>query len=237
MGLYDNLSEKNTKILADELGLHIVDLDRLKFEVLYEFDNEDEHIGYIFRLLGDNPQEILDLIPLVNNEIRLSSTLFPEEYADWYDYQFDSIDEGSDHLQIFNDEMTSLLKLNKIQLESRQMQLILKRQIYIGVVSSMETYLSDKFISTVSSNEDYLKRFVETHPEFLKRKFEMKDVFQAYDNIRDTAKVVMLDVIYHDMVKVRKMYLDTFLVDFPTIKEVLKCVVTRHDLVHRNGKT
>jgi hypothetical protein len=33
------------------------------------------------------------------------------------------------------------------------------------------------------------------------------------------------------------MFKDTFKIDFPSIKEVYECVLKRHDLVHRNGKT
>lgn len=33
------------------------------------------------------------------------------------------------------------------------------------------------------------------------------------------------------------MYLSTFNIEFPNIAELSKSVSTRHDLVHRNGKT
>ena len=33
------------------------------------------------------------------------------------------------------------------------------------------------------------------------------------------------------------MYSTTFKIDFPDISELSKCVITRHNLVHRNGRT
>ncbi len=47
----------------------------------------------------------------------------------------------------------------------------------------------------------------------------------------------MLDIIYHDLPKVREMYRATFKIDFPELKSIIKSVQIRHDLVHRNGKT
>ena len=47
----------------------------------------------------------------------------------------------------------------------------------------------------------------------------------------------MLEIIYHNLDKVQNMYVATFEITFPDIAELSKLVVTRHDLVHRNGKT
>ena len=75
------------------------------------------------------------------------------------------------------------------------------------------------------------------HILFKKRKFELREIFEEYDKIKETAKVVMLDTIYHNLPSVSQMFKDTFKIDFPPIKEVYECVLKRHDLVHRNGKT
>lgn len=47
----------------------------------------------------------------------------------------------------------------------------------------------------------------------------------------------MLDTIYHNLPIVRSMFVNTFNIAFPPISEVYKAVLTRHDLVHRNGFT
>jgi hypothetical protein len=48
---------------------------------------------------------------------------------------------------------------------------------------------------------------------------------------------VMVEVIYHNLAKVSKMYNSTFKIEFPDIAAMAKCVHVRHDIVHRNGKT
>jgi hypothetical protein len=47
----------------------------------------------------------------------------------------------------------------------------------------------------------------------------------------------MLKVIYHNLDVVQNMYTATFNIKFPEIAELSKLIATRHDLVHRNGKT
>lgn len=83
---------------------------------------------------------------------------------------------------------------------------------------------------------DYLKKFISSYPEFAKQKFELREIFEVHKGIEKKAKNIMLDVIYHDLVKVREMYKATFSIEFPGIKEPIRCVQIRHDLVHRNGK-
>lgn len=47
----------------------------------------------------------------------------------------------------------------------------------------------------------------------------------------------MLEIIYHNLDKVQNMYVATFKIEFPNIENLSKSIATRHDLVHRNGKT
>lgn len=114
---------------------------------------------------------------------------------------------------------------------------VLNRQMFIGIIGTMETFLADVFINLTFDNEKYFRNFIETHPEFRKRKFELKEIFEQSDKLKETAKKVMLDTIYHNLPTVREMYRNTFEIDFPEIKEAYEYVLNRHDLVHRNGKT
>ena len=47
----------------------------------------------------------------------------------------------------------------------------------------------------------------------------------------------MLEVIYHNLGKVKNMFQYTFKIEFPDIAILSKAINIRHDLVHRNGKT
>ena len=113
----------------------------------------------------------------------------------------------------------------------------LRNMLFANVITSLESFLSDAFINTVKSNKEYVRKFVETYHNFKNEKFEYKDLFQYYESIDEKVTKAMLDVIYHDLKKVRGMYYDTLQIKFPEFYEIFKAVTVRHDLVHRNGKT
>jgi hypothetical protein len=101
----------------------------------------------------------------------------------------------------------------------------------------METFLSDTMINLTLSDNKLMRDFIESYPDFSRQKIEMKNIFTEYDNIHQTIKNVLLDIIYHDLRKVREMYRSTFDITFPDITDPIKCVLIRHDIVHRNGKS
>jgi hypothetical protein len=49
----------------------------------------------------------------------------------------------------------------------------------------METFLADAFINLTIDNEKYLKNFIETHPDFKKRKFELGEIYEEIAKIKD----------------------------------------------------
>ncbi len=106
-----------------------------------------------------------------------------------------------------------------------------------NVITTMETYLSDAFISKIKSKKQFLRSFVETFHDFKKEKFELRDIFTYYEEIEEKVIKAMKDVIYHDLPKVSGMYRDTLGVEFLALSNLYKSVLVRHDLVHRNGKT
>jgi hypothetical protein len=237
LNLYENITNEKKAHLANELGFNPADLEFLNFDIRKVEDLHGD-VVYRFILLGDNPNEIVEkIIELVDKEVEIPDYIFEDDDEEWYDYDYVSSKEPNQNLEIFLNELENLSRLNKMPVSDYQMLNILKKQIYIGIIGSMETYLSDTFIGLVLGDRTYLERFIATTPEFTKRKFELREIFSTYREIEKTAQDVMLDVIYHDLAKVRLMYIQTFEMDFPSIKEVFKCIKVRHDLVHRNGKT
>ena len=43
-------------------------------------------------------------------------------------------------------------------------------------------------------------------------------------------------MLYHNLPKISGIYKNTLDIQFPSIKEVMKLINIRHDLIHRNGK-
>lgn len=145
---------------------------------------------------------------------------------------------NNDYFSIFTENIKNIKELNTLSdLTKNKVKEHLKNMLYANVITSLETYLSDAFINTVKSDKLFLRRFVETFDNFKKEKFELQELFNYYDNINEKATKAMLDVIYHDLPKVKGMYLDTLNIVLPDLSFIYKAVLKRHDFVHRNGKT
>lgn len=229
--------EKSDIELAKKLGISYDEL----LEVDYEIDTEESEDGliynYIIKFSDDAPREILDKIQGIDEDDHVWMPSWELDNDDYYEEQYEAIIANKKFLVKFQEEIENLEHLNEIDLVDKNLETILKRQIFSSVIGTMETFLSDTFINLTMDNVNYLKNFVETYPEFKQRKFELRHLFVEEGRIKETVKKVLLDIIYHDLPKISNMYASTFKIEFPKIGLLMKSILTRHDLVHRNGKT
>jgi hypothetical protein len=223
--------------IAKILDISYDELMELEWEIETDQNKDDLIFNYRIEFSEDSPKEILSKINRLDDGCRVY--LQPWELDDEFDYdeQFDAITEDKNYVRKYTDEISNLEILTHFKMPDEVLKAVLNRQMFIGVIATMETFLADVFINLTFDNEQYFRKFIETHPEFKKRKFELREIFVETDQLRETAKKVMLDSIYHNLPAVREMYRDTFEIDFPEIKDAYKYVLQRHDLVHRNGKT
>lgn len=153
-----------------------------------------------------------------------------------YDNYIDAILFNTEFHKTFCNEISSLKILNNLEVLDDNAQKTLKKQIYLGAITCLETYLCDAFIHTVLSNRKYLKCFFKNFIDFQKQTIKMRDVFDYSENIEEKAKDTMSKVIYHNLSKVSNMYQTILNVSFPGLSKISKYISIRHDLVHRNGK-
>lgn len=151
--------------------------------------------------------------------------------------QLEAILSNTAFYRTFLDEIASLRVLNKLSVPDQKAKRTLRRHIYVGVIACLETYLSDAFINTVLSNKDYLSSFFTSFKDFKEQKLGMNELLDVASKAEEIAKKAMLEVLYHNLPKVSKMYEATLNIVFPNFSEIQKAVSIRHDLVHRNGKT
>lgn len=228
---------ENEAHLAPKLGITYTELCQLDYTI--ETDESDEGLLYNYRIVfnQNNPKSILEKIKGLDKNLNVY--LDPWEFNDEFDYdfEFEAITENNDYTKNFYDEIANLESLLTLDVPTTELKNILYRQIFISIIGTLETYLSSAFINRTFDSEDNLKRFICSHPEFKNQKFEIREIFDKYDEIETIAQKVMLDTIYHNLPIVRNMYKDTFNIDFPNFSEIYKAVLIRHDLVHRNGFT
>ncbi len=84
------------------------------------------------------------------------------------------------------------------------------------------------------ADQENLKSFFSNF-DFKEKKIEKKELYSQ--TVKDIAKAEMLELIYHNIPKIREIYRSVLGITFPDFSLIDKSVSTRHDLVHRNGKT
>jgi hypothetical protein len=151
--------------------------------------------------------------------------------------QLDAILDNADFFSTFLDEIASSRILGQIDVNAAKARKTLKQQIYIGAITCFETYLSDAFINTVLSKDEYIRAFFSSFKDFKSQKFGVDELFTYVDRYEEIAKKAMMDVIYHNLPKVSHMYKEALDISFPDFSGIQSDIATRHDLVHRNGKT
>lgn len=158
------------------------------------------------------------------------------EHDDVDDYLFESIAQTSQHRVSFEESISNVEHLLGVEMPSSLQQHLL-RLLYVNVITAVETYLSDLFISAVGNDKALLRRFVETTPEFKSEKIAVSDVFKMAGEIEKKARSYLMDVVWHHLNRVHPMFKDTLGISFPDdTGDLFKAVLIRHDLVHRNGK-
>lgn len=144
--------------------------------------------------------------------------------------------------QTFKDNTKMISDVNcKLKYNSKEDNLI-GYLLYSNIITSLETYLADIFISTILLNRLYLRKFVETYPKFKGNenghKFILSEIYNKYDKIEEIVTEEILGIIYHNLQTIKPMFKDTFAVDFPKdMSNIFYAIQIRHDIVHRNGKT
>lgn len=230
--------------LAEKLGLTIEELNETEWSIDTDASNDGLIYGYVVHF-EDGPQEILDKIKGLDkdNQVWFNPNDFEDDFDEYdryddYDYeeQYETIISNKHYYDSFQQEIENLRKLNQIKIDNGLLP-ILKRQLYVSAIGTLETFLSETFINQTDENKEYYKNFIETFPPFKDQVFSLRNIFRQYEKLDKTVKKAMLEVIYHNLDKVQNMYKTTFKIDFPEIGELSKAVAIRHDLVHRNGKT
>lgn len=155
-----------------------------------------------------------------------------------YDENYvDAILHSDNSFKRFTEELHNLSELNSLVFEKDGHRNTVRKLIFSGSIACLEDYLSSTLIKEVIQDEVYFRNFVRTYKNITNRKFELGNIYEHLDKMYDVVKKELLDVIYHDLPKVKGMYKDTLGVIFPSIEVLMKSIQTRHDIVHRNGKT
>ena len=159
------------------------------------------------------------------------------EVEDEYDDIDSQIDEYMNSI-LYNSHVTeTMTALDAIETLSSDVKNTLYRVLYANLISCMESFLSDTLIHKVLESEDNKRAFVKGYKEFSKLEIGLSSLYDTIDSIDGIITKTLRDIIYHNLPKVKGIYKDVLGIDLGEIGVLCKCVNTRHDIVHRNGKT
>ncbi len=185
---------------------------------------------------GIVPDKVIEELAQELSDIAWEWTGHPDS-SDIDDFLFDSIASFTKHLETFKSNLLNIKQLLKTQVEESSQQCF-RRLLYVNVITALETYLSDFFISTISSNPSFIRRFVEANPDFKVEKISISEIFKASEQLEQRVRTYLMDVVWHHLARVKPMFLETFGLEFPSgMSALFKAVLVRHDIVHRNGRT
>lgn len=155
------------------------------------------------------------------------------------EHLLDLVHTEIDYYHIFLGNLRTITSLVKSEITANK-KLIqpFHRMLYASVITALETYLSDAFCKQISNNEKLIEKFIETNPEFNKKQYSLTEVIDWHNNLKKKVTDYLLNIIWHNILKIQHMYKDVLGVIFlEDISSILNAVAIRHDLVHRNGRT
>jgi len=135
-----------------------------------------------------------------------------------------------DVIRIYREEIIHLQELRKEKIKS-DLVAVLNRQIYIGVVGTMELFLCDFLFCMVLGSRKYYNRFCENSS----RTFRLNEISASNWRIQDGVIRTIIETNYHKVDEVKKTYKKILDLEFPPSERIHKLILTRHSLVHRNG--
>jgi hypothetical protein len=152
------------------------------------------------------------------------------------EYRAFAVSKNREPYKSFLETMYEIEALASLPLPDKKLHQSLMRTLFAAVITAMETYLS--FLNRVLLSDMLLKRCIETNPDLRDRKLALGDIFARQENLKDEVRNYILDVLFHNIFKIKLMYRSVLNVDFPgDLADIARAIESRHDIVHRSGRS
>lgn len=105
-----------------------------------------------------------------------------------------------------------------------------------SIIAALEAFLADTMKYWLETDEQVLRRFVETNKDFRSRTLTLSKIFDRFEKIADEVRVYLDGLMWHRLDKIKPMLMAAFQIDVPEITQLMAAVKVRHDIVHRAGR-
>ena len=141
----------------------------------------------------------------------------------------------------FQGDIQKIKKFLKLATNSTNNKDFLIMASYVYVIAAMEFYLSKFFIAKLLNDKNYIIKFLEYYPKWIKKHFKTPvKAFTWIQNLDENLVDVLNHIIFHDLNKARGLYKKVLNIEFPrgeVFEKIHLAVNIRHDIVHRIGRT
>lgn len=97
--------------------------------------------------------------------------------------------------------------------------------------------MSDVMINMVMKRKDCFRKYVENDQSYKKEKIKICQLYERCDRIEADVLAKLLKTVFHNIDVVKEMYKNILSVNFSyDLTNIYKALLTRHEIVHRNGK-
>jgi hypothetical protein len=208
---------------------------------------DSEEGGYIFIWGGPfNPNSelesefgrlvSLDVIERIASELNGECTQWTKAPSAPDEQLSSAVEANTDFHETFEESLSVIDKLLRQEV-AHSLRQPFYRMLYASVITTLETYLSDAFVHTVLPSRRLRRRFVESNSDFKERALKLSEIYSRYNQLEDEIGKYLLELVWHNMARVKALYLATLRVHFNEgLDFVGSAIGIRHDIVHRNGK-
>lgn len=135
----------------------------------------------------------------------------------------------------FNAAIQELRDMLKSNLASSSFTFL--KMVDAFAVTAMEAYLSGTLINHVKQNEEYLQNAAQKITDLKEEKMSLYEVIKNPNEAKNKVLAKLFEFMYHNIPKIKGIYESVFniKIDYP-LKDLMKIVERRHNIVHRNGK-
>lgn len=160
-----------------------------------------------------------------------------EDDVDYYYSQYiETILKEENPFETFERGISEIVQLFELSTSNSNLKRIILMQSYSGLITQLENYLKNTLVINILNKDNFFKAFVEEFEDFKKEKFTLSEIYKKQNVLEDRVKKVLSELIYHNLHKIKPIYISVFEINFPQIGDIMKIVNLRHDIVHRGGR-
>lgn len=141
-----------------------------------------------------------------------------------------------DPYRTLNSKLADFDELRAVDPGAR-LQPAMRQLLYSSLIAALEAYLAETLSYWVAQDNGVFRKVVEHSKEFREKKLTVSQIFDRMDALKDEVEKYLQTLVWHRLDIVGPLINASLGVDVPEIGPLMKRILTRHDIVHRGGRT